>query len=85
MIDWHKVGDSLPDPNKRVVALLEGFCEHSGVSWVRGGYAFMVRHPDAQDSMPDGWARRFYEDAVNALDADVLIVTHWSELNAPEQ
>ena len=57
----------LPEPNRLVVAHLTGTSHHTGdgVGWVREGWAFMVRWESRDETVADGWARRFY-DGLNA-------------------
>ena len=71
----------LPEPNKLVVALLEGTSHHTGdaVGWHREGWAFMVRWEDAPagHTVADGWARDRYEKALKQIDADYADVVRW--------
>ena len=85
MIDWIKSEDGLPDFNRLVLAFCEGFKEHSGVTWGRKGFAFMVRHNEEKFTMKDNWAMCYYNDALKILGADVLEVTHWIYLENPKE
>jgi hypothetical protein len=79
---WVSAENELPAFNTVVVAFLVGANEHSGMSWDRRGYAFMVRHnPEKTEfTVADGWATRYYDDALKKLGADWLRVTHWHYL-----
>lgn len=70
---------TLPEPNRRVLALLVGAKSHSGNSWAREGYAFMVRWENAPSHhvVADGWARDPYEKALQSIDADYATVARW--------
>jgi hypothetical protein len=83
MIEWINCNDELPPFNRRVLAWMEGRQCHSGVDWVREGYAFMVRHDGTEHVVGDGWASGFYDAALTTLSADNARVTHWAYLTAP--
>lgn len=82
-LPWVRASERLPDFNRRVIAWLEGSKDHSGMSWKRVGYAFMVRHDDPQFTVENQWATCYYSDACKALGADTLNVTHWFYLGEP--
>lgn len=67
---------ALPEFNRRVVARLSGAKEHSGATWDRVYWAFMVRWDDA-DTVADGWARPWYDKALKEMDADWAFVELW--------
>lgn len=79
-MSWIKSIDKLPDFNRRVVAFCEGEKYHSGVSWKREGYTFMVRHKNTSHVVKDKWACSFYNNACIEIDADNLEVTYWMYL-----
>ena len=62
----------------RVLAYFDGWKEHSGVTWNRPGVEFMVRH--SEDTVADGWARGWYEEALKRINADGATITHWMPL-----
>ena len=83
MIEWVACSEKLPPFNRRVVAWLEGEQFHSGVNWVREGFAFMVRHEGTDRVVKDGWASAFYDMALKSIGADCARVTHWCALYPP--
>jgi len=78
------VRGTLPPFNRLVVAYLVGFKEHSGMSWKRDGWAFMVRHDDREHTVADMWASDRYNAALKSLDADHLDVLQWMPLERPQ-
>lgn len=80
-LPWQK---GLPPFNKLVVAWLEGAQEHSGVSWKRTGFAFMVRHNEPSHTVADEWSRESYEKALKGMGADYASVVSWLPLEEPK-
>jgi len=79
---WRNTVNGMPPRNQRVLAYCEGSLYHSGASWFRNGYAFMVHHD--HNAVGPGWARSFYDDACRQLGADELIVIAWMPLEKPQ-
>jgi len=82
-MEWRR-GDYMPPRNQRVLAYCEGASHHSGVSWFRNGYAFMVRwDAPPPETVGPGWARPFYDDACRQIGADYLNVIAWMPMEKP--
>lgn len=79
-MSWRRGG--MPPLNQRVLAYCEGAQYHSGASWFRNGYAFMIHHNC--NTVGPGWGRSFYDDACRQLGADELTVIAWMPLEKPE-
>ncbi|QDP58730.1 MAG: hypothetical protein GOVbin1573_17 [Prokaryotic dsDNA virus sp.] len=67
---------ALPEKNRRVVAKVEGTCEHSGAEWRREGWAFMAWWGDTPEAI-DGWNDRLWHAACDAVGADHIHVVGW--------
>lgn len=81
---WISVEDRLPEKNLRVLVWLEGFSEHSGVTWRRCGTDIMHRWPDEKETDRNGWPNKLIDAACGRLDADMLEVIKWKPINPPE-
>jgi len=87
-MEWVNANESLPCSNRIVIAYLEGWQGHSGVTWVRKGYSKMVRWGDDVPKGPNetdaiGWSREAMSNAMKEHGADFLLVTHWAYITVP--
>lgn len=76
-IQWKIASEEMPRESCWLIALCQGYREHSGARWQRNGYAFMVWHGTK-------WSPWTMREAMTRLDADHLQVTHWCYLSGPE-
>jgi hypothetical protein len=81
-MEWISCEKELPPFNQLVIAWIDGRQEHSGLTWGREGYAFMVRHDD-QHTVANGWSLSHYDEAIKKLGADFAFITHWHPLLPP--
>lgn len=82
---WIKSPGTLPKYGELVLAFLQGEETWEGFFWNKSGYALMVRYDSAGYTVRDGWDKRHYEEALKALGADWLKVTHWMSLPHPPE
>ena len=75
---WTATKDAMPEKSRGLLAFCQGFEAHSGVTWLRTGFAFMVWHGT-------GWSEQHMKDARKLLAADSLEVTHWMYLVVPKE